>query len=98
MSSKGFYIEAPFLSFHKHYETDQISGCSVTQENKQRLLGFRPMPSKDHKKEDKITIFILDPLPTRIWITSLATRLYSNKIVFRQKPRRNLLMPPKNWA
>jgi hypothetical protein len=66
LSDKGFYIEAPFLNFHKHYETHQISEYSITQ-------------------KDQITLSILDPLPTRIWITSFATRLYPNKIVFRPK-------------
>jgi hypothetical protein len=85
LSSKGFYIEAPFLNFHKYYKTHQIVGYSITQENKQRLLGFWTIPSRRPKKEDQITLSVLDPLPARIWITSLATRLYSNKIVFRPK-------------
>ena len=85
LSTKDFYIEAPFLNFHKHYGTSQIFGYSIKQENKQRLFGFWKIPSRHPKKEDQITISILDPLPTRIWITSLATRLYSNKIVFRPK-------------
>jgi hypothetical protein len=85
LSSKDFYIEAPFLNFHKHYETRQIFGYSITQENKRRLLGFWTIPSRHPKKEDQITLSILDPLPTRIWITSRATRLYPNKIIFRPK-------------
>jgi hypothetical protein len=85
LSSKDFYIEAPFLDFHRHYETRQIFGYSITQENKRRLLGFWTIPSRHPKKEDQITLSILDPLPTRIWITSRATRLYPNKIVFRPK-------------
>jgi len=85
LSTKYFYIEAPFLNFHKHYGPHQIFGYSITQENKQRLLGFWKIPSRHPKKEDQITISILDPLPTRIWITSRATRLYPNKIVFRPK-------------
>jgi hypothetical protein len=85
LSSEGFYIEAPFLNFHKHYKTQQIQGYGIKQENKQRLLGFRTIPSWRPEKEDHITISIVDPLPTRIWITSLATRLYPNKIVFRTK-------------
>jgi hypothetical protein len=63
----------------------EIVGYSITQENKQRLLGFWTIPSRRPKKEDQITLSVLDPLPARIWITSLATRLYSNKIVFRPK-------------
>jgi len=85
LSTKDFYIEAPFLNFHKHYGPHQIFGYSITQENRQRLLGFWKIPSRHPKKEDQITISILDPLPTRVWITSRATRLYSNKIVFRPK-------------
>jgi len=85
LSNKGFYVEAPFLNFHKHYETPQIYGYSITQEEKKRLLGFWTIPSRHPKKEDQITLFVLDPLPTRIWITSLATRLHPNKIVFRPK-------------
>jgi hypothetical protein len=85
LSNKVFYVEAPFLNFHKNYEKHQILGYSITQEKKQRLLGFWKIPSRHPKKEDQITISILDPLPARIWITSLATRLYPNKIVFRPK-------------
>jgi hypothetical protein len=85
LSSKSFYIEAPFLSFHKRYEVHQISGYTITQENKQRLFGFWEIPSRHPEKEDQITIYVQDPLPVRIWITSLATRLYPDKIVFRPK-------------
>lgn len=85
LTNKGFCIEAPFLNFYKHYETHQILGYTITQENKQRLLGFWKIPAWRPKKEDQITISLLDALPTRIWITSLATRLHSNKIVFRPK-------------
>lgn len=85
LSDKYFYIEAPFLNFHKHYQTHQIIGYSITRENKRRLLGFWTIPSRHPKKEDQITLSILDPLPTWIWITSLTTRLYPNKIVFRPK-------------
>jgi hypothetical protein len=85
LSSKGIYIEAPFLNFHKNYGLHQILGYRITQENKQRLLGYWRLPSRHPKKEAQVTIFILDPLPTRIWITSLVTRLESNKIVFRPK-------------
>lgn len=85
LSSKGVYVEVPFLNFHKQYKTDQIAGYNITQEDKQRLLGFWAMPSRHPKKEDQITLYMLDPLPTRIWITSLATRLHANKIVFRPK-------------
>jgi hypothetical protein len=82
LSDQDFYIEAPFLNFHKHYKATQILGYSITQVDKQRLLGFWRIPSLRPKKEDQITLHLLDPLPTRIWITSLATRLYPNKIVF----------------
>ncbi len=85
LSNKGFYIEAPFLNFHKHYKIHQILGYNITQKNKQRLLGFWTIPSKHPEKEDQITLAVLDPLPTRIWITSLATRLYPNQIVFHPK-------------
>jgi hypothetical protein len=85
LSNKGFYIEAPLLNFHKHYKTHQILGYSITQVNKRRLLGFWTIPSRHPKKEDQITLSLLDPLPIRIWITSPATRLYSNKIVFHPK-------------
>ncbi len=85
LSSKDFYIEAPFLNFHKHYQAREILGYSITQEDKRRLLGFWTIPSRHRKKEDQISLSIMDPLPARIWITSLATRLYSNKIVFRPK-------------
>jgi hypothetical protein len=85
LTSKDFYIEAPFLNLHKHYETRQILGYNITQEDKQRLLGFWKVPSRHPKKEDQITLSLLDNLPPRIWITSLATRLYPNKVVFRPK-------------
>lgn len=89
LTNKDFYIEAPFLNFHKHYGTHQIFGYSIKRKDKQQLLGFWNIPSKHPKKEDEITISILDPLPTRVWITSLATRLYPNKIVFRPKSTEN---------
>jgi hypothetical protein len=63
----------------------RIQYHSGKQANKQRLLGFWTIPSRRPKKEDQITLSVLDPLPARIRITSLATRLYSNKIVFRPK-------------
>ena len=85
LSNEGFYVEVPFLNFHKHYKQNQIFGYSINQENKRRLLGFWTIPSVRPKKEDQITISLLDPLSTRIWITSLATRLHSNKIIFRPK-------------
>jgi len=85
LSDKSFYVEAPFLNFHKHYEPHQILGYSITRERKQRLLGFWKIPSRHPQEEDQITLSILDPLPTRIWVTSLVTRLYPNKIVFRPK-------------
>lgn len=85
LSTKDFYIEAPFLNFHKHYGTHEIFGYSIKQENKQRLFGFWKIPSRHPEKEDYITISVLDPLPARIWVTSFATRLYSKKIVFRPK-------------
>jgi hypothetical protein len=83
--SNGLYVEAPFLNFHKQIKTSQIYGYTITQKEKQRLLGFWKIPSIHPKPEDEITISILKPLPARIWITSLATRLYPNKIVFRPK-------------
>lgn len=83
--SNGLYVEAPFLNFHKQIKSNQIYGYTITQKEKQRLLGFWKIPSTNPKSEDEITITILSPLPARIWITSLATRLYPNKIVFRPK-------------
>ena len=85
LSPKDLYIEAPFLNFHRHYEPNQIYGYTITKEKKQRLLGFYKIPSIHPKKEDQITISLLNPLPKLIWITSLATRLYPNKIVLRPK-------------
>ena len=85
VSNEGFYIEAPFLNFHKRYETREISGYTITKENKQRLFVFWKIPSRRPRKEDQITIAVLDPLPIRIWITSLATRLHRNEIIFRPK-------------
>ncbi|MEM2102642.1 MAG: hypothetical protein QXM22_03930, partial [Candidatus Bathyarchaeia archaeon] len=85
LTNKDLYVEVPFLNFHKHYETQQVFGYNITQVDKQRLLGFWKIPSRHLKKEDQITLFLLDPLPARIWITSRATRLYPNKIIFRPK-------------
>jgi hypothetical protein len=85
LSSKDVYIQAPFLHLHKHYKSHQILGYTIIQVDKQRLLGFWKIPSIHPKKEDQITLSLLDQLPTRIWITSPATRLYPNKIVFRPK-------------
>lgn len=85
LSTKGIYLEAPFLNLHKHYDPSQIHGYAITQENKQRLLGLQPIPSIRPKKEDQITIFILNPLPKRLWITSFGSRLRENSIIFRPK-------------
>jgi len=85
VSNKHFYVEAPFLNFHKRYETDEISGYTITKENKQRIFVFWKIPSRHPRKEDWITIEVLDPLPIRIWITSLATRLHRNEIIFHPK-------------
>jgi hypothetical protein len=85
LTNKGFYVEAPFLHFHKHYETHQILGYCIKQVNKQRLLGLWRIPSIRPKKEDQVTLALLDQLPARIWITSFVTRLHPNKIVFHPK-------------
>jgi hypothetical protein len=85
LSDKYLYIEAPFLNFHKDYDRHQIMGYSITRERKHRLFGFRTIPSWRPKKEDQVSLFILDPLPKWIWMTSLSTRLQPNKIVFRPK-------------
>jgi hypothetical protein len=85
LTNKGVYVEAPFLNFHKHYETHQILGYSIAQINKQQLLGFWKIPSIRPKREDQVTLVMLDRLPTRIWLTSFVTRLYPNKIIFHPK-------------
>jgi hypothetical protein len=85
VSDRGLFLEAPFLNLHKHYDRSQIYGYTITQENRQRLLGLWKIPSLRPKKEDQITITTLNPLPKRIWVTSFATRLDPNKIVFRPK-------------
>lgn len=95
LSDKCFFIEAPFLNFHKHYQRHQIIGYSITQESKQRLLGFWTIPSRHPKKEEQVILSILDPLPKWIWITSLATRLHPNKIVFRPKSTEKFVIAAK---
>jgi hypothetical protein len=85
LTPQSLNIEAPFLNFHKHYEPTQIYGYTITQEEKQRLLGFYKIPSIHPKKEDQITISLLKPLPSWIWILSFGTRLYPNKIILRPK-------------
>lgn len=85
LSDNCFYLEAPFLSFHKHYQKHLIIGYSITRESKRRLLGFWRISSWRSKKEDQVVLYVLDPLPKWIWIASLATRLHSDKIVFRPK-------------
>jgi hypothetical protein len=95
LSDKYFYIEAPFLNFHKQYQRHQIMGYSIARENKQRLFGFWKLPSWCPKKEDQVTLHILDPLPKWIWIASLATRLHSDKIVFRPKSTKKFVAAAK---
>jgi len=85
LTTKDLYVEVPFLNFHKHYGADQIVGYGVSRENKERLVGFWKIRSWHPKQEDEVTISVTDPLPMRIWMTSFATRLHQNRIVFRPK-------------
>ena len=85
--TKGILIEAPFLNLSRYYETNHIYGFAVTREKKQRWFLLRPIPSRE--KENQVTISTLNPLPKRLWILSLSTRLYGNKIIFRPKDFRN---------
>jgi hypothetical protein len=85
LSDHGFYLEAPFLSVHKQYQKHQVIGYRITRERKRRLLGFRTIPSRRPTKEDQVTIYVRDPLPKWIWVTSLATKLHSDRIAFRPK-------------
>ncbi len=83
VSKENFIVEVPFLNFHRNYRADQIFGYQVEQVDKQRLLGFWSLPTT--KREDQVTVTLLEPLPMRIWITSLATRLNARQIVLRPK-------------
>jgi len=85
LTNKGLYVEVPFLNFYRHYDPQQVYGYNVKQVDKQRLFGFREIPSRHPKKEDQITLSLLNPLPVGIWITSFATKLHSNRIVFHPK-------------
>jgi hypothetical protein len=89
LSTKGLIIEAPFLNFFRQYEVSQIYGYTVTKEKKQRWFFLRPLPSFRAKKEDQVSIFMLNRLPTWFWVLSLGKRLQSNKIILRPKSMQN---------
>jgi hypothetical protein len=91
LSPKGLLIEAPFLNFSKLYEISQIGGYTVTKEKKQRWFFLIPLPSFRAKKEDQVTIFVLDRLPTWFWILSFGKRLSANRIVLRPKSIQNFM-------
>lgn len=85
LSTRGLLIEAPFLNFSKLYEISQIYGYTVTKEKKLRWFFLRTLPSFRAKKEDQVTIFMRDYLPTWFWVLSLGKRLRTDRIVLRPK-------------
>jgi len=89
LSAEGLLIEAPFLNFFRRYKISQIYGYTVTKEKKQRWFFLRPLPSFRAKKEDQVTIFMLDPLPAWFWILSLGKRVRAKEIILRPKSTQN---------
>lgn len=85
LSTEGLLIEAPFFNFFKRYSVNQIYGYTVTKEKKQRWFFLRPLPSFRARKEDQVTILMLEHLPTWTWVLSLGRRLRAKEIVLRPK-------------
>ncbi|MGA2768406.1 MAG: hypothetical protein ABSF24_08850 [Candidatus Bathyarchaeia archaeon] len=89
LSTGGLLIEAPFLNFFRLYEINKIYGYTVTKEEKQRWFFLRPLPSFRAKKEEHVTIFIIDRLPTWFWVLSLGKRFRADRIILRPKSTQN---------
>lgn len=89
LSAGGLLIEAPFLNFFRRYEISHIYGYTITKEKKQRWFFLKPLPSFRAKKEDQVTIFMLDPLPAWFWVLSLGRRLRAKEIILRPKSTQN---------
>ncbi|MGD0495986.1 MAG: hypothetical protein ABSB28_08075 [Candidatus Bathyarchaeia archaeon] len=89
LSTGGLLIEAPFLNFSRLYKINKIYGYTVTKEEKQRWFFLKPLPSFRAKKEDQVTIFMVDHLPTWFWILSLGKRLLADRIILRPKSTQN---------
>jgi hypothetical protein len=89
LTTGGLLIEAPFLNFFRRYEISQIYGYTVTKEKKQRWFFLRPLPSFRAKKEDQVTIFMLEPLPKWFWVLSFDKRLRAKEIILRPKSTQN---------
>ncbi len=85
ISPEGILIEAPFLNFFRKYEPPNIYGYTVKKVRKQKWFLLRPIPSIRKKKEDQVTISLLNPLPKWFWFLSFGTRLHGNDIAFRPK-------------
>jgi len=91
LSTEGLLIEAPFFNFFRRYSVSQIYGYTATKQKKQRWFLLRPLPSFRAKKEDQVTIMLLDHLPTWIWVLSLGRRLRAKEIILRPKPLQNFV-------
>jgi len=89
LSTGGLLIEAPFFNLFRRYSVDQIYGYTVTKQKKQRWFFLRPLPSFRAKKEDQVTILMLEHLPTWLWILSLGKRLRAKEIILRPKSMQN---------
>ncbi len=89
LSTSGLIIEAPFFNLLRRYNVNQIYGYTVTKQKKQRWFLLRPLPSFRAKKEDEVTVLMLDHLPTSIWVLSLGARLRAKEITLRPKSMRN---------
>jgi len=88
VSTEGLFVEAPFLSFSRHYSIDLIYGFETTKEEKQRWFLLHPIRSDPSKKEDAVTITIMKPLPSWLSVVVLGARLVGNRISFRPKSLR----------
>ncbi len=85
LSTEGLLIEAPFFNIFRRYRVNQIYGYTVTKQKKQRWFFLRPLPSFRAKKEDQVTVLMLDHLPTWLWVLSLGQRLRTKEIILRPK-------------
>jgi len=96
LSIGGLLIEAPFFNFFRQYNVSQIYGYAVTKQKKQRWFFLRPLPSFRAKKEDEVTVLMLDHLPTWLWVLSLGKRLRAKEIILRPKSMENFAAAAEN--
>jgi len=83
--TKGILIETPFLNFSRYYSVDQIYGFNITKEKKQRWFLLYPIPSFRTRKENFVTISLLEPLPRILQALVFGERFVGNTIKFKPK-------------